>query len=174
MNEKRCNKCGETKSASEFGLRVRNGKSYLMPRCKPCRYVEARKWRAANPDKVREHGKRWRTSNPDAVKRLKKLYRLHHPDRVKAQIKASLAKRWEDKYKPERWRKWLRTKYGITEEHFDDLVKKQHNKCAICKNGQSQGPRRREEATGTGDRRLFQGNRTGIERVARDGSDECG
>ena len=36
-----------------------------------------------------------------------------------------------------RRKSWLKTKYGITPEQFDEMVERQGNRCALCKQPQS-------------------------------------
>lgn len=52
---------------------------------KAANVARAKKWKADNPDKVREHKRNWRKSHPDAQAAIKRRVRLKNPDAVKEQ-----------------------------------------------------------------------------------------
>lgn len=56
---KTCTKCQETKQLSEFG-NWNKGRDGLRPNCRQCRAVERRRYKAAHPEKTREHKRRSR------------------------------------------------------------------------------------------------------------------
>ncbi len=58
--EKRCTRCGEIKNVSEF-----SGKKKLECRCKVCARADAKAYRIANQDKVKESQKVYRYINRD-------------------------------------------------------------------------------------------------------------
>ncbi|WP_162794104.1 endonuclease VII domain-containing protein [Streptomyces paludis] len=55
--EKKCPKCAETKSTSDFH-KDSGSKSGLCTYCKECNKAKARAWTKANPEKVKERGAR--------------------------------------------------------------------------------------------------------------------
>ena len=59
MIKKRCTKCGKAKLLKFFGLDERNGKSYVLSRCKSCVSADARAWNQRNPERAREAKRRW-------------------------------------------------------------------------------------------------------------------
>ena len=75
-----------------------------------------KKWRDANPDKVKANVKKWRSENPDKLRQINREYtakwRAENPDR------------WEDIRR--------RTKYGMEPEEFQAMKEKQNEACAIC------------------------------------------
>lgn len=69
-----CRKCGQEKPLSEF---VNNkmcalGHAYT---CKQCASQYMRKWRADNPEKVRENSRKQRITNPEKVREKSRKYR---------------------------------------------------------------------------------------------------
>lgn len=122
----------------------------------------ARKWRAANPEKVREiqrrsdekrdrhqyyldnkdsidaRTKRWRQANKERVRANQKRWKAENPDRVKANHQRRKAKHvletraWR-KANPDKVRSSvLRKKYGISLADYEMRVKAQAGLCAIC------------------------------------------
>ena len=72
-----CRKCGQEKPLSEF---VKNKTCALgySHTCKQCNAERNRKWRAANPEKVREYNRKWREILSDGYLRYK-LKQLNLP-----------------------------------------------------------------------------------------------
>lgn len=60
MIKKRCTKCGKAKLLKFFGLDERNGKSYVLSRCKSCVAANTRAWKQRNLERAREYQKAYR------------------------------------------------------------------------------------------------------------------
>lgn len=80
---KRCTKCGETKSLTEFHKDARKPDG-LRCECKACAKIVRAKWHAANPEKDRARTAKWRAKNPEKHKAYAIEYRRANPERVKA------------------------------------------------------------------------------------------
>ena len=83
--KKRCSKCGEKKLLSEFG-RDRSYRDSLNGRCKACECDRVRRYRAANPDKIRKALQSWKKANPDKVReanrKARQRYRKINPEKI--------------------------------------------------------------------------------------------
>ena len=88
---KTCTKCGVEKALNEFyrNASKRDGYQYS---CKACSEEYNRKWRTANPEKVREAGRKWAAANPEH-------------DRKWAAANPEYARKWRAA-NPEYYRKW--------------------------------------------------------------------
>ena len=111
LTSKTCPKCKELKSLLDFSNNKNNkdGKSY---ECKKCSAERIKDLRKKEPEKFKERAKVWRETNPDYIKQWK----LRNSKRTK-----------ENKRK-----EYLKGKYGITQEHYDDMRKHQNYKCFTC------------------------------------------
>jgi hypothetical protein len=70
-------------------------------------------------------------NNKEKYKLSAKLYRLKNKDKLN-EYQRSHAKRNRDKYKKMQ-RKWvLNLKYNLSLEQYNEILKNQNNKCAIC------------------------------------------
>ena len=67
---------------------------------------------------------------------------MKHPERVKRQIQKSWEKNKKE-YKHNNWRRWLKTKYKLTEDQFYAALEKQKGLCALCKSIQFCGKRKK-------------------------------
>jgi hypothetical protein len=123
---KTCTKCKRNKPLDEFAKskRFKDGHSHW---CKECAKESARKWREANPDRVKEQGKKrremtspekrkeidrryattravWKKANPKKLRAYRAKYRQSNPD--KAQESS------------DRWRKANRVKVRVYENKW--------------------------------------------------------
>jgi hypothetical protein len=77
MGEKRCSKCGETKSLDKFSP-SRKSKSGVASRCKPCHAAEVAESAARHRDKLRkrraESRRAHRQRNAEAVREINRRY----------------------------------------------------------------------------------------------------
>jgi hypothetical protein len=120
---KKCTKCGELKSFSEFH-KSRNHKDGLKPRCKVCRNIANKKHREENP----EYYKKWRDNNKDYVKNYNDRYREENKEVLDAKKKEYVAaneklvaarkKTWYEKNKE----RVLAKKKAYYEEHRDEII----------------------------------------------------
>ena len=79
MNElsygrKFCNKCRTLKPQSEF-YPSNGGRFGVGNLCKECDNKKSKKWREANPEKIREHNRKYREANPEKIKEYNRKYR---------------------------------------------------------------------------------------------------
>ena len=82
-----------------------------------------RKWREANPDKVRAAGKAWTARNREKVRGINKKSREKNKDKIKARRAANRDKRANSS---------LLYHYGITLEEKREMIAEQKGLCAIC------------------------------------------
>jgi hypothetical protein len=94
METKKCNKCKQVKSQSQFykHLGSRDG---LSNQCKDCKNEYNSKWKGDNPEYMKDYYKQyyeentkailaesreWRNNNPDLVRQHSKQWREGNPD----------------------------------------------------------------------------------------------
>ena len=76
-----CRKCGQEKPLSEF---VKDKTCALGYRhiCKQCNAERNRKWRATNPEKVREYKRKRYAANPEKVREYNRKRYAANPEKV--------------------------------------------------------------------------------------------
>jgi hypothetical protein len=84
--EKKCNKCSETKSISEFS-KNKASKDGVNNRCKVCDKFATKQWQLDNPEYSKENAKNWRINNLERKKELVKNWILNNSERQKKNIK---------------------------------------------------------------------------------------
>ena len=101
-----------------------------------------------NLERKRAYWKVWYSKNKDVIAKKKHDYRLAHPEEARAIVRRSRTKeehrrhireynkRWLEQAKekdPLRYRRiYLKQRYGISHEEFEDAVAAQNGVCAIC------------------------------------------
>lgn len=114
-NQKRCLDCRVYKPLDDFNKRSQN-KDGREGRCRDCSKKNRKKWIEANWDKVTAQHHQWYVKNKDKQSdRAKVLYQEQKEERNK---------------QTRTYR--LQYDYGITEEDYKELLRKQEGKCAIC------------------------------------------
>lgn len=74
MNIKRCTKCKQQKSISNFN-KDKTRDDGLFPQCRECKNAGKRKYYRENKDKVSKQNDEWVKNNPEKVNKIKKRYR---------------------------------------------------------------------------------------------------
>lgn len=123
---KTCNKCGVSRTTSEFSIRT--GTKNLMPVCKPCNTEYQRKKRQTrDPKEVRQYHRSWYKQNSESV--LKKARRYYRKNKAQIRAKSKI------KYRKNPLRGFesnLRRKYGLSLAEYNKMVASQCGVCAIC------------------------------------------
>src|SRR4051812_15117577 len=110
---KKCKHCGELKSLDEFygDGAARDGH---RPECKVCTAARRKRWYDQNREREIERVRRWARANPERVRATAEA------------AKASGRKKQTDR------RSYLKRKYGVTPEWYDQTLEAQGGGCAIC------------------------------------------
>lgn len=117
MKTKVCSKCGKRKLVKYFYKTKSHGRSNFRGDCKKCFEKYRKKYFQENPNKRREYHKKWRDKNKEYVINKAKKYKKRNPIKIKF-----LNQRY-----------WLKKAFNLTIEDYNNLLKNQGNKCAICK-----------------------------------------
>jgi hypothetical protein len=69
-------------------------------------------WRKKNPEKAKASRQRYEADNRDELNRKRREYRKENPDITRNQ--------------------WYKQQYGISLDEYQELLDKQHSRCALC------------------------------------------
>ena len=76
-----CRKCGQEKPLSEFVKDKTCALGYSHT-CKQCNAERNRKWRAANPEKIREYKRKRYAANPEKIREYNRKRYAANPEKV--------------------------------------------------------------------------------------------
>ena len=113
---KQCTKCLQYKNQKDF-YRDKKALDGLTHNCKECLKYYSRKWARENPEKNCKQSIKWAKNNRDKINKYTKKYR---------KIKRREINTWQRRY-------YLKKRYGLTLEIYESMLKKQNEKCLICK-----------------------------------------
>lgn len=127
MELKECKNCKENKPKSEY-YKNKLSKDRLQYVCKSCWLNKCKKFRADNPDTIKNTNRNQYLKKREERIEKANAYQKAHPEQRKRN-RANFIKR-----NPRRMRELdIKRKYGISLEFYDSMILKQNNKCLICK-----------------------------------------
>lgn len=104
---KTCSVCKVEKDEIEFS-RDASRKTGRSPRCKVCERARHAKWKADNPEKVREYKAKWQADNPEKVREYTAKWKANNPEKVRAyEIKRRADNPEAKRIRQARWREGL-------------------------------------------------------------------
>lgn len=113
---KRCVKCGEIKPLSEFTFHDRE-KGQHRNFCHECEKAWIRKYHKSPQGK--EKRKEWVDQNKEKIEEYKEVYRNDPKRTAKSKV-------YHRKYR-------LMNEFGLTPDDYDEILKKQQGRCAVCR-----------------------------------------
>lgn len=84
---KRCSKCKETKSKTEF-YKLKRAKDGLQSECKECASQYKKQWRINNPEKVKQFRKQWQQTHKDIIAHSCSQWKKDNKDKWNAYIRS--------------------------------------------------------------------------------------
>ena len=81
IRTKRCSKCGQVKSLSEF-YNQKSQKEGKSPSCKQCAKEYQRKYQAGNQSRIRKQQAEYARNHPEAKKRYQRKYEETHAEEI--------------------------------------------------------------------------------------------
>ncbi len=113
---KKCTRCGIEKTLDRFYFQKNKFNGGLTTYCKDCLCAERKKYREANPEKMRQIRKDYRKNNKEKIAEAGRRRWLEHT-----------------KHHPEKTRYYrIKSEYGITKTQHDQMLLDQGSKCTIC------------------------------------------
>jgi len=90
--------------------------------------ARAKKWAEENPCRVKENYQRYYAEKKEVYKERSRRQALENPDKIKAYGAARY-----QKYRGEALQAWRRRRYGLTQDDYEAMLRKQDWRCLICK-----------------------------------------
>ncbi len=126
-----CTKCKRTLPETEFWKDAHHTDGWFRW-CKDCCREKQRKWKAANPEKVKKQADDFRAKNPEKVRRWLHDCYLRNPEKYN---EASRERYWLDpqEAKDKQFAARLWRDYRLSVEDYYGMLEVQGYLCAICR-----------------------------------------
>ena len=111
--------------------------------CKSCACENTKRYNRVNKEQVKQKSKQRYQQNKDKIAQERKQYYQKNKSQIKQQKKKYEAQNKErlKKYRQENKerikQRHLKTRYGISLEQYNEMLKSQNSQCAICRTHQS-------------------------------------
>jgi hypothetical protein len=115
--EKECTTCHETKPLDAYNKSAQ-GKYGHASRCRQCTKAEQARYRAENPEKMREARKSWVQNNPEKHREHNKRWAEKNADKVRATVD-----RIQKQYKEETSKTAVNNGKPWTDEDYETLMR---------------------------------------------------
>lgn len=108
-----CKECPNQNPQPYENFSRRNGiADGYQAKCKTCAKIQKDAWYEKNKEAQRANTRAYAAANREQVRESTRKWAKKNPDKVKAYH--------------------LRTKYGVSLERYNEMIKDQNNQCAIC------------------------------------------
>jgi len=127
LEMKRCSQCGNIKSFAEFYRNSSHPDGYQSA-CKRCEYTQAKKYREANKEKIRQKQKDYWAQNKERLSLAKKEYRSKNKERLRLKQREYVEK---NKDKVRVYQREYRLKHSQTKQK--EILPEGTKRCSKCK-----------------------------------------
>jgi len=121
--KKKCCRCKKEKLIEKFSKNKNSNDGYRWE-CKSCQGKYYKKFWTKNKEAEKIRKKKYRQQNKDKINLYNENYRKKNREKIKKRNEIN-----KDKYK----NNYLKNKYDISLEKYEQILKIQNNVCAICK-----------------------------------------
>ena len=110
-----CTKCDIKKSLTEFGKK-KEGKNGLASACKECVSIQRKQHYQDNKEIINARTSKYYRENKEKHNEASSRYYRKHKEKISGKSRG----------------RWLKDKYDLTEQQYEEMLKNQGGKCKIC------------------------------------------
>jgi len=126
LKTKRCSKCREVKSVSEF-YKLKNNK--FGNYCKICLLKYQKEYRQKNKKTIKKYHQKYYKNNSEKMKEYSKKYQKNNPEKIRKYLKKTSHRNWASHTRRDHKSKGYKIDISIDEL---EVIAKESKYCAIC------------------------------------------